>query len=221
MTLEPFSTTTDANFKRMIRAARNGDIDLQTDAGWAVGDERTLTLSGIGNRVIILSSFEEYEGCGNVIQADFKTYAQADPGNSVRWSSSESGYGWQSASTMRSYFSDTLIPAMPVYITSIMLEFPVHTTGYYAQGGIVVNGNKLALRTEGEFFGTFSKSIAYTSPQVEMFKTASYRNKGTNGTYGFRDGSSTENNRYPLYQNGSLFTTYASNGCKLYPFFCL
>lgn len=43
----PFSSGTDGEIAAMITAADRGEIDLYSDAGWRVGDERQITLSAM------------------------------------------------------------------------------------------------------------------------------------------------------------------------------
>ena len=77
----PWATGTDAEIVAMIQAARNGDINLQTDGGWAVGDERLITISAFTSGSIscpsqqielVITHFGDYESCGSVMQFDFK-----------------------------------------------------------------------------------------------------------------------------------------------------
>ena len=80
--LVPWSSGTDDQIVAMIQAAHNGDIDLQTDGGWAVGDMRTITVDAFSawgydfpqqDIDIVISEFGDYNNCGSVMQFDFKT----------------------------------------------------------------------------------------------------------------------------------------------------
>ena len=76
-----FDYGTDEQIAAILDAAAAGTIDLQRDAGWKVGDQRVLRIAAFtagGNVVepaqnvaIVITSFEEYMGCGNVMQFDF------------------------------------------------------------------------------------------------------------------------------------------------------
>ena len=136
----PWSTGTDEQIVAMIQAAHNGDIDLQTDGGWAVGDKRTISVGAFtaynGKSIsaqsgeIVISSFNDYMNCGCVMQFDFSKPLSGGKGR-INNNSDGNRYA-------NSEFVTITVPAM---ITTI----------------VTVN-SKLALRSEYEYFGACTYS---------------------------------------------------------------
>ena len=194
-----FSSGTDAQISAMIQAAHNGDIDLQTDGGWAVGDTRTITLGsfvdGKGtthasqNVDIVITSFDDTYNCGCVLQFDFKTLIN-DPirlhhTTSVSWANTE-----MCTSTL-----PAIVNALPSYIKDNLITF---TTPSYDGSGDVAN-NKLSLRAH-----TGIESIDGSTP-IAYYSSDSRRIKKT---------SNNSANRYWLrtWYTASSFYTVSSDG---------
>lgn len=183
---------TDEEIAAMLDAARNGSIDLQTDGGWTVGDVRTIKVGaftdGIVNHSeqnvdIVISSFEDYNGCGCKMQFDFK--------NSLAINScvnaSDTNVGGYKASTMFITTLPNLVKALPEWLSGRLMEFAVKASAGGTSDTIeTITGNKLALRSEMEIFGTIRYSKSGEGEQIEYYKTATNRIKttGKNGSAG-------------------------------------
>lgn len=216
----PWSTGTDSQIIALIQAAHNGDIDLQQDAGWAVGDVRSIDISaftGGGNTShaaqnidIVISSFDDYNNCGCVMQFDFKetltTYGEMN-----RSATNVGGYG---SSEMKTTTLPALVNALPAWLKDILIEFSVLVSAGGQSSTIeTVTGNKLALRSEIEVFGTASQSKAGEGSQIPYYRTASNIIKNING-------GSVGNwwERSPYGNSEKAFCFVASSGGSDYDF---
>lgn len=189
-----FADGTDEQIAAILDAAAAGTIDLQTDAGWRVGDKRKISLEAFtgGNNVtcpaqdvyIAISSFEEYMGCGNVIQFDFACCTSA----MFRMNSSNTTTGGYAESEMKNTTLPALVEALPAWLKSRLKTFSVlaGNGGASAASQTVetVTGNKLALRSEVELFGRNPSSPAGEGEQVEYYKTTDAGRVKTTGVAG-------------------------------------
>ena len=183
-----FTYGTDAEIADMIDAARLGTIDLQTDGGWRVGDMRVIDVAAFtgGNSVshaaqqiaIAIASFDEYEGCGNVLQFDFIDCLT----NYQRMNSSNTTAGGYGATEMYTTTLPALAEALPSWLKSRLKTFSVKAS----KGGSnldeieTITGNKLALRSAAEIFGSAANCRAVeiaACTQVELYKVPAVRIK--------------------------------------------
>ena len=150
----------------MIQAAHAGTINLQTDGGWAVGDERTITISsftdGSGTthaeqrRNIIITSFDDYNSCGCVMQFDMWSLMQK-----IRMSDVGENAGGYGATEMYSTTLPALVNALPAWLKNSLITFSVlSSAGSKSPTILTVPNNKLALRAESELIGYASKSFS-------------------------------------------------------------
>lgn len=160
VTMVGFSSGTDEQIGAILDAAEAGTVNLQTDAGWQVGDQRVIQISAFtaGGNVsvpaqsipIVITSFNEYEGCGNKLQFDFASALSA----AVRMNSSgsiEDSYG---TSEMFTTTLPALVEALPEWLRTRLKTFNVQgTTGGTSTEITTFSGNKLALRSAYEVFG--------------------------------------------------------------------
>lgn len=182
--LEPFSSTSDENFVNLIQAAHDGVIDLHNDAGWHVGDKRSISISAFrgGGPVshaaqtidIAISSFDDYENCGCVMQFDFVDTLAA--GNRINSSDTNSGgYG---SSEMKTTTLPALVNALPAYLRDLLIEFSCKASAGSQSSTInTVTGNKLALRSEIEIFGARYYSKSGEGSQIPYYQTSANRVK--------------------------------------------
>ncbi len=163
-----FAYGTDAQIAAILDAAAAGTIDLQRDAGWRVGDERIMNVAAFtaGGNVsepaqqvaIVITSFDEYMDCGNVMQFDFACSLSGR----VRMNDTNTTTGGYGASEMKTVTLPALAEALPDWLKTRLKTFSVLT----GSGGAdpahqtieTVTGNKLALRSEVEIFGTHTYS---------------------------------------------------------------
>ncbi len=228
-----FAYGTDAEIAAMIDAAAAGTIDLQTDGGWRVGDQRKIHLDawtggdGVAHAAedltIVISSFEEYNGCGNLFQFDFMDCCTA----SQRLNSTNTTSGGYGATEMYTTTLPAMAEALPGWLRSRLKTFDVLAS----KGGSelttieTVAGNKLALRSEVEVIGYTSNSQPGEGVQVEYYKVAAVRVK----TRGF-SGSATNwwtrsayISSYFCYNtgNGSTGSVSPTNTFGVSPFGCI
>jgi hypothetical protein len=231
-----FADGTDEQIAAILDAAANGTIDLQTDAGWRVGDKRKISLAAFtgGNNVtcpaqdvyIAISSFEEYMGCGNVMQFDFACCTSAQ----FRMNSSDTSTGGYAESEMKTTTLPALVEALPAWLKSRLKTFSVlaGNGGASAASQTVetVTGNKIALRSEVEVFGRNPNSPAGEGEQVEYYKgTDAARAKyigisGPSAVYWW-ERSAYSSSFCTVNTYGSASNTRASNASGLAPFGCI
>ena len=234
VTIVPWSTGTDEEVAAMIAAAHAGKIDLQTDGGWAVGDVRTITVSAFTDGVgtshvqqdidIVISSFDGYMSCGNVMQFDFKD-SLAENGQMNTSATNVGGYG---QSKMKTLVLPALVDALPDWLKGSLIEFSVLASEGNGSSTIeTVTGNKLALRSEVEVFGSKTGSFVGEGSQIAYYTTDTNRIKkrghsGSAAPWWTRSPFYVGNNYFCCVSGGGLpdgkIATY-SNGVA--PFGCL
>lgn len=164
-----FSYGTDAQIAAILDAACAGTIDLQRDAGWRIGDQRVINVSAFtaGGDVaepaqqvaIVITSFDEYMNCGNVLQFDFACALSGE----VRVNGEMPTAGGYGATEMKTVTLPALAEALPDWLKTRLKTFPVLT----GSGGAdvaqqtleTVADNKLALRSATEVFGTGTNGV--------------------------------------------------------------
>lgn len=189
-TIVPWSTGTDAEIAAMIQAAHNGDIDLQTDGGWAVGDVRRITVGaftgGYGESEpqqdvdIVITSFDEYMSCGNVLQFDFKNGLST----ALHMNGSETTSAGYGGCLMKATTLPALINALPSWLKTSLVEFPVSAySGDIYSNVVTVQGNKLALRSLAEINGGSSDGIQLPYYSSQGNRTKKQGVSGSNGVW--------------------------------------
>lgn len=219
-TIVPWSTGTDDEIAAIIDAARNGILDLQADAEWAVGDKRTITVSGESIDIAI-SSFDDYNGCGCVMQFDF-----VDAMSTIRRFNASANNSYVNSDMCKTYIPN-IVSGLPSWIQSRLLEFPVKVSAGGGSSNIVTVTGKLALRSEIEVFGTVSYSKAGEGSQIPYYQVAANRKKkmGHNGSaYGWWLRSPYGNNTfYGIYvrsDGGVESSGVHNNSFAIAPFGC-
>lgn len=231
----PFSTGTDEQIAAIIDAAHSGTLDLQEDAGWAVGDTRLIEIGTFldGSNIthnqqsvdIVLTSFDEYMGCGNVVQFDFKD-TLASYTNMNNEQTNVGGYG---ATIMKTITLPALVNALPSWLKNSLIEFSVLASKGNNSAEIeTVAGNKLALRSEVEVMGSFSNSKAgegISLPYYAETQQNRLKQRGHNGYVGnwyTRSPASGYDTRFcTITSGGSSDSTGAASGVWVAPFGCL
>lgn len=174
-----FAYGTDAQIAAILDAAAAGTIDMQRDAGWKVGDQRVLSIAAFTaggnvaepaqNVAIVITSFEEYMGCGNVMQFDFACTLSGK----VRMNAASTTAGGYGASEMKTVTLPALVEALPDWLKTRLKTFSVlaGSGGAPASSQTVetVPDNKLALRSEAEVFGSNPQSPAGEGTQAEYY----------------------------------------------------
>lgn len=221
VTIVDWATGTDAEIAAMIDAAHNGDIDLQQDGGWSVGDVRTISISAFtgGGSVahaaqnvdIAISSFGDYMSSGSVLQFDFvDSLLEAQRMHSTN--SNTMGYG---GTEMKTVTLPALVEAMPTWIKDRLIEFSVLAgSGGYGSTIQTITGNKLALRSEVEITGTHNNSLDGEGAMIPYYLTSSNRIKsgGTGAAY-----NNSWFTRSPRVQNTAAFLMINDSGVSSYP----
>ena len=187
-----FANATDAELGQILDDAADGQIDLQQDAGWAVGDVRTISVGSFTDGAgtthsqqdidIVITSFDEYMSCGNLMQVDFKDALAT----SVRMNSTNTNVGGYGSSEMKTTTLPALVSALPSWMQSRMKTFSVLVSKGTASSTIeTVTGNKLALRSEVELDDTTASTYKDEGVYVPYYASNDQRKKkgGHLGTY--------------------------------------
>lgn len=157
-----FSAGSDEVIGTMIDAAQAGDLDLSTV--WSVGDTRTITVSafaGVENQHaaqsidIVITSFEDYNGAGAVMQFDMKDcLAEYEYMNS-------SNTGTLTNTSMYKTVLPNYANALPSWLKTRLKPFSIKVSPDGSNATpITLTNQKLALRAEWEVFGAKSYAVA-------------------------------------------------------------
>ena len=175
------------------------------------------------DNVIVITSFEEYMGCGNVLQFDFA----ATTATKFRMNSTNTTLGGYDSSEMKNVTLPAMAEALPVWLKSRLKTFSV-----LASAGkddlttiLTVPDNKLALRSEVEIFGAVSQSYPGEGAQVEYYKAAANRTRqtglGGSNTAWWERSPHLSNNCCCVHMAGESDSSNASNNNGLAPFGCI
>lgn len=210
-----FEWGSDAQIAAMIDAAHAGTIDLQRDAGWRVGHMRKIHIDAFtgGNDVahdaqdvdIVISSFRDYNNCGCILQFDFvEALAAGQRMNPT--ASTTGGYG---ASEMATVTLPALAEALPVWLKTRLLTFDVLTSAGNGSTAIeTVTGNRLALRSEIELFGTTPNSFPGEGAQIDYYQLPGVRSK----RLGYSGQAESWWERSPMNRYKGYYCRIVSNG---------
>lgn len=181
--LVSFTYGSDEDVVALIDAARAGTIDLQRDAGWRVGDLRRIRLESFtGGSItnsaqyvyLVITSFDEYNGAGNVVQIDFFNQANTR----FRMRASATNTGGYAASELYTTTLPAMEAALPAWLRSRLISFSVPTGAGNGSSEIVqVPDNKLALRSEVEVFGTTTYSAPGEGTRLAIYRPTFYLTK--------------------------------------------
>lgn len=177
-----FAYGTDEQITAILDAAAAGTIDLQRDAGWKIGDQRVIDVAAFtagGNiavpaqqAAIVITSFDEYMNCGNMIQFDFACSVSKD----IRMNPTSSTTGGYGASEMKTVTLPALVEALPEWLRTRLKTFSVLTGSGGAQIAQqtleTVSGNKLALRSTTEVFGSAGNGFPGEGTVLPYFTAA-------------------------------------------------
>lgn len=233
-TIVSWSTGTDEEVAAMIDAAHNGEIDLQQDGGWAVGDVRTIHIDAFTNAFgvsrsaqdidIVITSFDEYQSCGNVLQFDFKdALADAEKLTNETYDPNHGGYG---AMPFKTTTVPAIVNALPSWLQSRLIEFSVLAdTGGYTPTTTTVQGNKLALRSQLEVCNSSSGTSAEQGYFLTYYNTADNKKKkrghsGAYDTWWFRSTQNSNHTNFTYWWNDgsqvSAMAAYTTSGIVLF-----
>ena len=183
--LVSWSYGADEEIVAMITAAHEGLIDLQEDAGWKIGDIRKINVDSFmaestqisaRDTYIQISSFEDYNNCGCVMQIDWY-------GNSflTRLHSSTSNVKY-ATSILHTQVLPALIEALPQWLSQSLLTFDILVKETSSSTTpTTVSNNKLALRSVSELFG--GNDVLLEGEQIELYKNIYAILKGPPATF--------------------------------------
>lgn len=232
-TIVSWASGSDADVSAMIDAAHAGTIDLQQDGNWAVGDVRRIEIGtftdGAGtthaaqNIDIVITSFDEYESCGNVLQFDFLNSLVTPQ----RMNSTDTNVGGYGVSEMKTATLPALVNALPQWIKNRLITFSAPTSeGNQSSTIESVGNNKLALRSEYEIRASVSNSYR-EGEHVSYYNTSNrYKKKlgntGSNNAYWCRSPRKSDSNGFAsISSSGASSGGSATMTYGIAPFGCL
>lgn len=219
---------TDEQIAALIAAADAGKVDLAQDAGWKVGDVRTVQLSamaatGVGEShaaqtvQLVLSHAGATAG---ISRADGGTiHFQVDQKDELAetgyMNSSNTNAGSWEGSARRTWCNNIYYNALPAALKPIFKQMKVTTAETYNGSTVKETSDYFALRAEKEIFGSKSYSNdaeANALSQVTWYATAGNRvkKKGTSGS------ANDWWERSPFSSDSSLFCRVSSDGSADY-----
>lgn len=228
--LIPFSIASDQQIAAMIDAARNGLINLQTDAGWRVGDMRPIDLTEFtANDVtypaqtldIIITEFGDYNNCGSLFQFDF--VEGLNQSSATKLNNSATNLGGYASTLAYTTILPAMVEALPEWLKTRLKTFSVlASAGGQSTEIETIPNNKLALRSAYELLGRTSGNSSTVSGEgsyIEFYKIS--LGNDTNYTYcktsannrGFKTVAGRINawTRSPL-SNGSASFAFIASG---------
>ena len=225
----------DEDVAAMIAAAHDGTIDLR-ECGWQVGDMRPVEISafeagGVSNSPqvidLVITSFDDYNGCGCVMQVDFAEALSS----ALRMHPTDSNDGGYAQSEMCTETLPALVDALPSWLSSILVEFDAKTSeGNNFDTVTDVTGNKLCLRSEVEIRGSIGggskesegEAVGWYQSDTKMRQKRRGR-VGSANTYWFRSPASnaTQYVRVSSYNAAQFAGQNASTEDGIAPFMCL
>ena len=228
-----FSAGSDEVIGAMIDAAQAGDLDLSTV--WSVGDTRTITISsftGVYTAMhpsqqidIVITSFEDYNDSGAVMQFDMKDGLAGEYMNS-------SDTGTLTNTSMYKTVLPNYANALPSWLKTRLKPFSIKVSPDGSNATpITLTNQKLALRAEWEVFGAKTYAVAGQAEaagnkQIAYYATQSNRVKkqghtGSVGWWWLRSPRS-RTSFCLVHGDGSADISYPGNtdGC-LAPFGCV
>ena len=200
ITIKPFATATDAEIADMLQHHYAGDINLYEDAGWAVGSERSVSLSamaatGVGeSHVAQTVTFVIMNHGGKTLNTAVsgKTTCAFIVGQKNMLASNgtrEGGYmnssnvnsgGWDSCAR-RTWCNSVYKNALPSTFAALFKQVHNYTgQGSTSQSTAVDSVDYFALPSEKEVFGstTYADATAETNnTQFKYYETAANRIK--------------------------------------------
>lgn len=242
-----WSQGTDEQIVALIQAADDGLIDLVEDCGWAVGDERTISLSamsatGVGESHLAQNATFVLMNVGGKKLADGVTDCNFIVGMKdmlTTGSTYERGYmnssnvnagGWESCAR-RTWCNNVFYNAIPFSIRPIFKQHINKTSNGSTNHSQIINSvDYFAFASEKEVFGTttYSNSTAEAeNTQFEWYKTSANRIKLRSpggSAYGWweRSPGSGYSSYFCLVNSGGSASCYnASNAYGLSPFGCI
>lgn len=230
----PFALGTDEQIAAMIDAAQLGTIDLQEDGGWNLSDRRKVRISaftdGTGTSYpeqdieLIISSFAEYNNCGNVLQFDFMQCLSV----LKRMHGSNATAGGYSAMELYEEVIPYLVDAMPSWIKNRLKSFTVYAWDTATNSLTEVEDNKLALRARVELYGPASLASDEEGSQVALYSQqggwSRQKPQGYSGNYTYVWTRTPYNasQQYMIYgYNGNQDRTNLNSNCGIAPFGCM
>jgi hypothetical protein len=124
---------------------------------------------------IVITSFDEYMGCGNVMQFDFYSC----PANLQRMNGTRSSVGGYGVTEMYTTTLPALAEALPAWLKTRLKTFSVLASegGNDPQTILTVTGNKLALRSAIEVCGLTEFVTPGEGEQLPYYQTLANRKK--------------------------------------------
>lgn len=240
---------TDEQIAAMVAALDDGTISIE-DTGWAVGDERKVTLAamaatGVGEThveqtvTLVLMDSQHYTLTETTAGGDTKDHFVVGMknflanGTSGEWgymNSSNTNSGSWSGCARRKWCNDVFRAAIPEALRGCFKQFKVPTATTYNGSSVTETDDYFALFAEKEIFGsrTYSNTTeANALSQIEWYKTAANRIKkagdaGSAYSWWERSPRSSDRDYFCLvYSSGNANFNSASYGLGLAPFGCI
>lgn len=235
---------TDEQIAAMVAALDDGTISIE-DTGWAVGDERKVTLSamdatGVGEShveqevTLVLMDSQHYFLTEATAGGDTKDHFVVGLKNSLNengyMNSTNTNSGSWSGCARRAWCNDVFRAAIPETLRGCFKQFKVPTTTTYNGSSVTETDDFFALFAEKEIFGSRNYSNtteANALSQIKWYETAANRIKKAGDTgyaYYWWERSPRSDNSSTfcvVYTEGAQNYGAASNSYGFAPFGCI
>lgn len=232
---------TDEQIVAMLEAHYNGDIDIHDY--WAVGDERTVSLSAMSAYSPLMDTHAEQDVTFVLSEVGGKTLADGVTECAFQWDQKnsllETGYGYMNESATnkggwknsarRAWCNDVYYNAIPETLRPIFKQYINQSgLGGGSSSGVENTTDYVALRAEEEIFGSRTYSVAGEGSQVTYYQTSANRIKkpgdaaGTVFVWWERSPRSGKSDGFcGVAKDGSAGIATATSGRGLAPFGCI
>lgn len=233
---------TDEQIAAMVAALDTGTISIE-DTGWAVGDERVVTLSamaatGVGEThakqavTLVLMDSQHFTLTEATAGGDTKDHFVVGLKNCLNekgyMNSSNTNSGSWSGCARRAWCNDVFRAAIPETLRGCFKQFKVPTATTYDGSSVTETDDYFALFAEKEIIGSvrYSNSTeAAALSQIEWYKTEANRKKtvaGSAGAWWERSPNYSDRARFCIvYSGGAVDYDYPSNPYGIAPFGCI
>ena len=182
---------------------------LASEYGFAVGDEKNITLSTDEALTLAIMDFDHDELADGTGYAGITFGMKNLMASARQMNSSNTNSGGFTGSAMYAWLQNTLLPTLPSDLQAVLKSVNKKTSAGSQSSTINTNAMKVFLFAEIEVFGSTTYSVAGEGTQYSYFATAANRIKY------LANGSGSASwwwERSPYGSNSSYFCTVNSNG---------
>ena len=182
---------------------------LASEYGFAVGDEKNITLSTDEALTLAIMDFDHDELADGTGYAGITFGMKNLMASARQMNSSNTNSGGFTGSAMYAWLQNTLLPTLPSDLQAVLKSVNKKTSAGSRSSTINTNAMKLFLFSEIEIFGSTTYSVAGDGTQYSYFATAANRIKYLSNGSGY---ANIWWERSPSASNSALFCLVSDGG---------